>query len=87
MVAPGSLYSCTKWAVHAMAEAARKDLHGSGVRVTLVAPGTVTTPFYDDPPDGVLVADDVADAVLFALSRPPHVDVNEILVRPVSQDF
>jgi NADP-dependent 3-hydroxy acid dehydrogenase YdfG len=87
MVAPGSLYSCTKWAVGAMAEAARKDLHGSGVRVTLVAPGTVTTPFYDDPPDGVLLADDVAEAVLFALSRPPHVDVNEILVRPVSQDF
>jgi NADP-dependent 3-hydroxy acid dehydrogenase YdfG len=84
---PGSLYSCTKWAVHAMAEAARQDLHGSGVRVTLIAPGTVTTPFYDTPPQDVLEPDDVARAVLYALGQPPHVDVNEVLVRPVSQEF
>ena len=85
---PGSLYSCTKWAVWAMAEAARKELHGSGVRVTLVSPGYVDTPFYDEPPDWeVLRAEDVADAVRFALTRPPHVDVNEILVRPTAQDL
>jgi NADP-dependent 3-hydroxy acid dehydrogenase YdfG len=86
-VVPGSIYSCTKHAVGAMAEAARQDLHGSGVRVTLIAPGTVTTPFYDDPPGGVLDAGDVARAVMYALSQPPHVDVNEILVRPTSQEF
>ena len=40
-VVPGSLYSCTKWAVTAMSEAARQELHGSGVRVTLLSPGTV----------------------------------------------
>jgi NADP-dependent 3-hydroxy acid dehydrogenase YdfG len=85
---PGSLYSCTKWAVSAMAEAARQELHGSGVRVTLLSPGTVETPFYDEPVGGAqLTPEDVAAAALFALGRPPHVDVNEILVRPTIQGF
>jgi NADP-dependent 3-hydroxy acid dehydrogenase YdfG len=82
---PGSLYSCTKWAVTAMAEAVRADLHGSGVRTTLIEPGAVETPFFDDPGEGRLEADDVARAVIYAVSQPPHVDVNELLVRPVSQ--
>jgi NADP-dependent 3-hydroxy acid dehydrogenase YdfG len=87
-VVPGSLYSCTKWAVTAMSEAARLELHGSGVRVTLLSPGTVATPFYDDPVGGdQLVPEDVARAVIFALGQPPHVDVNEILVRPTIQEF
>ncbi|HSI31634.1 MAG TPA: SDR family oxidoreductase [Miltoncostaeaceae bacterium] len=85
---PGSLYSCTKWAVTAMSEAARQELHGSGVRVTLLSPGTVQTPFYDEPVDGdQLVPEDVARAVMFALAQPPHVDVNEILMRPTIQAF
>jgi NADP-dependent 3-hydroxy acid dehydrogenase YdfG len=87
-VVPGSLYSCTKWAVTAMSEAARLELHGSGVRVTLLSPGTVRTPFYDDPVGGdQLVPEDVARAVMFALGQPPHVDVNEILMRPTIQEF
>ena len=79
----GSLYSCTKWAVTAMGEAARLELHGTGVRVTLIEPGLTNTPLFDDKPP--LEADDVARAVLFAVSQPPHVDVNEILVRPTAQ--
>lgn len=87
-VPPGSIYGCTKWAVTAMAEAARQDLDGSGVRVTLIAPGTVETPFYDEPVGGEqLTAEDVARAVLFALDQPPHVDVNEMLIRPTVQSF
>ncbi len=86
-VAPGSLYSCTKWAITAMAEAARKELHGSGVRVTLVAPGTVDTPFYDNPVRDALSPDDVARAVMYAVGQPPQVNVNEILMRPISQEF
>jgi NADP-dependent 3-hydroxy acid dehydrogenase YdfG len=82
---PGSLYSCTKWAVTAMGEAARLDLDGSGVRVTLVEPGMVATPFFDNPVEGALEADDVARVVMFAISQPPHVDVNEVLVRPTAQ--
>lgn len=85
-VLPGSLYSCTKFAVTAMAEAARQDLNGTGVRVTLIEPGMVDTPFFDNRPAHALEADDVARAVLYAVSQPPHVDVNEILVRPSAQE-
>ena len=81
----GSLYSATKWAVTAMGEAARQELNGTGVRVTLVEPGMVDTPFFDDPVTGALEPDDVARAVLFAVSQPAHVDVNELLVRPTAQ--
>ena len=84
---PGSLYSCTKHAVTAMGEAARLDLNGTGVRVTLIEPGMVDTPFFDNKPQiEALHADDVARAVMYAVSQPPHVDVNEILVRPTAQD-
>jgi NADP-dependent 3-hydroxy acid dehydrogenase YdfG len=83
---PGSLYSCTKWAVTAMGEAVRADLNGTGVRVTVVEPGMVDTPFFDNPVSDALEPDDIARAVLFAVEQPPHVDVNEILVRPVAQE-
>jgi NADP-dependent 3-hydroxy acid dehydrogenase YdfG len=83
---PGSLYSATKWAVTAMGEAARQELNGTGVRVTLIEPGMVDTPFFDEPPTGALQADDIARAVLYAVGQPPHVDVNEILVRPTAQE-
>jgi NADP-dependent 3-hydroxy acid dehydrogenase YdfG len=83
---PGSLYSATKWAITAMGEAARQELNGSGVRVTLIEPGMVDTPFFERPGEGRLDADDVANAVMYAVSQPPHVDVNEILVRPVAQE-
>jgi NADP-dependent 3-hydroxy acid dehydrogenase YdfG len=83
---PGSLYSATKWAVTGMGESARLELNGSGVRVTLIEPGKVDTPFFDQQPTDALEADDIARAVMFAVSQPPHVDVNEILVRPTAQD-
>jgi NADP-dependent 3-hydroxy acid dehydrogenase YdfG len=83
---PGSLYSCTKHAVTAMGEAARQDLNGSGVRVTLIEPGMTDTPFFEHRPmDAPLLDEDIARAVVFALSQPPHVDVNEILIRPTAQ--
>jgi NADP-dependent 3-hydroxy acid dehydrogenase YdfG len=83
---PGSLYSATKFAVSAMGEALRLELNESGVRVTLVEPGMVDTPFFDDPVQmDALQADDVARAVMFAVSQPAHMDVNEILVRPTAQ--
>jgi NADP-dependent 3-hydroxy acid dehydrogenase YdfG len=82
---PGSLYSATKFAVTAMGEAARLELNDTGVRVTLIEPGMVDTPFFDNPAEGRLTAEDVARTVMFAVSQPPHVDVNEILVRPTAQ--
>jgi NADP-dependent 3-hydroxy acid dehydrogenase YdfG len=84
-VLPGSLYSATKHAVTAMGEAARQDLHGTGIRVTVVEPGMTDTPFFDHRPENALAPEDIARAVLFALSQPPHVDVNEILIRPTAQ--
>ncbi|HEX3433447.1 MAG TPA: SDR family oxidoreductase [Solirubrobacteraceae bacterium] len=82
---PGSMYSCTKHAVTAMGEAARQDLHGTGIRVTLIEPGMVDTPFFDNRPQDALHDDDIARAVIYAISQPPHVNVNEILVRPTAQ--
>jgi NADP-dependent 3-hydroxy acid dehydrogenase YdfG len=45
----------------------------------------VDTPFFDNPVSGALKADDIARAILYALDEPPHVDVNEILIRPINQ--
>ncbi len=82
---PGSLYSATKFAVTAMGESARLELNDSGVRVTLIEPGMVDTPFFSKRPTGALDPGDVARAVMFAVSQPPHVDINEILIRPTAQ--
>jgi NADP-dependent 3-hydroxy acid dehydrogenase YdfG len=83
---PGSLYSCTKHAVTAMGEAARQDLAGTGVRVTLIEPGITDTPFFDNlSMDAPLLDEDIARGVMYALSQPPHVDVNEIMIRPTAQ--
>jgi NADP-dependent 3-hydroxy acid dehydrogenase YdfG len=83
---PGSLYSSTKWAITGMSESVRQDLNGTGVRTTLISPGGVETPFFDNPSEGRLAADDIARAVLYAVSQPPHVDINEIFVRPIAQE-
>ena len=82
---PGSLYSATKWAVSAMGEALRQEIADTAVKMTLIEPGMVDTPFFENRPSGALEADDIARAVMFALTQPPHVDVNEILVRPINQ--
>jgi NADP-dependent 3-hydroxy acid dehydrogenase YdfG len=69
-----------------MGEALRQECAGSGVRVTLIEPGVVDTPFFDSKPAmKALEPEDVAGAVMYALGQPPHVDVNEILMRPTEQ--
>jgi NADP-dependent 3-hydroxy acid dehydrogenase YdfG len=69
-----------------MGEAARQELNDSGVRVTLVEPGMVDTPFFSrGAGEGALRAEDVARAVMFALDQPARVDINEILIRPTAQ--
>jgi NADP-dependent 3-hydroxy acid dehydrogenase YdfG len=80
----GSLYSSTKFAVHGMAESLRSEVDGK-IRVTVVAPGKVDTPFFDSKPEHALEPDDIARAVIYALDQPPHVDVNELLIRPTAQ--
>jgi NADP-dependent 3-hydroxy acid dehydrogenase YdfG len=88
---PGSMYSATKWAVTAIGEALRQELRtmheNTAIRVTLIEPGMVDTPFFDSRPgpDRALRDDDIARAVLYALEQPEGVDVNEILIRPSMQ--
>jgi NADP-dependent 3-hydroxy acid dehydrogenase YdfG len=79
---PGSMYSASKWAVSAIGYGVREELRGSGIRVTLIEPGMVDTPFFDEPPSHALKPEDIANAVMYAVAQPAHVDVNEILVRP-----
>ena len=85
-VMPGSLYSCTKWAVTAMAEAVRRGPrrhrhpHDPDLARAPSRPRSSTT-----PSEGRLEPDDIARAVMYALAQPPHVDINEILVRPTAQ--
>jgi len=87
---PGSLYSATKWAATATGEALRAELRqmhdNHAIRVTLIEPGMVDTPFFDDRPGEWALQDaDIAKAVMFALEQRDGVDVNEILIRPTSQ--
>ena len=88
---PGSLYSSTKWAVTGMAESLRQELRqmhdNQRIRVTLIEPGMVDTPFFENRPgrDRALHDGDVARAVVYALTQPERVDVNEILIRPTQQ--
>ncbi len=89
-VLPGSLYSATKWAATAIGEALRSELRqmhdNHAIKVTLIEPGMVDTPFFDNSPgESALRDEDIARAVMFALEQPGNVDVNEILIRPTSQ--
>lgn len=83
-----NLYSATKWAVSAIAQAVRNEMVGTDVRVTLVEPGVVDTPFWGavpKPGTPELQPDDIARAVMYAVSQPSHVDVNRVLIRPTGQ--
>jgi serine 3-dehydrogenase len=94
----GNVYCATKFAVKALSEGLRLDLLGTGVRVTSVDPGMVQTEFsqvrfHGDTERAAAVyqglqplsADDVAEVILFCATRPPHVDVADIIVMPTDQ--
>ena len=78
----GSMYSATKWAVTAIGYGVREELRGTGIRVTLVEPGMVDTPFFDEPKPEALRPEDIARSVIYAVSQPDHVDVHEVMVLP-----
>jgi NADP-dependent 3-hydroxy acid dehydrogenase YdfG len=86
---PGSLYSATKFAVTGIGQSLRGELRqmhqNSAIRVTLIEPGGVETPFFEQRASGRLEAEDVAGAVMWALGQPPHVDVSEVLILPTAQ--
>jgi NAD(P)-dependent dehydrogenase (short-subunit alcohol dehydrogenase family) len=81
--------SAGKWAVTGLAENTRRMVTGDGIGVALIAPGRVETPFWDPgggPPEGgLLTADQIADAIVWAISQPSGVDVNTVIVRPIGQ--
>ena len=86
---PGNVYGVTKWAVTGLAENTRRMVTGDGIGVTLIAPGRVETSFWDarggPPAGGLLTAEQVADAIVWAISQPSGVDVNTVIVRPIGQ--
>jgi NADP-dependent 3-hydroxy acid dehydrogenase YdfG len=94
----GAGYTAVKHAVRAISRTLRLELNGEPIRVTEIAPGLVETEFSivrfkgdrdaaKAPYTGLtpLTAEDVAECVVFAVTRPPHVDIDEIVVRPVAQ--
>jgi NADP-dependent 3-hydroxy acid dehydrogenase YdfG len=99
IVSAGSgVYNLTKWGVGAFSEALRQETVDAGIRVTIVEPGAVATELLSHNSDAVreqaakrfegvtpLAAEDIADAILFAIRQPPNVSINEVLVRPSAQ--
>lgn len=95
-----SLYGATKFGIHAITEAVRRELGPKGVRVSLVEPGIVASEFqqvagYDPAGFGqimerigpVLVPEDIAEAVLDICRRPAHVHMGDVVVRPTRQEY
>ncbi|MEH2118691.1 SDR family NAD(P)-dependent oxidoreductase [Nostoc sp.] len=94
------VYSATKWGVNAISEALRQEVHKDNIRVTIIEPGMVATEFIDNITDPVakqalearfkavtpLQPEDIARAIAYAVTQPPHVNVNEILIRPTQQE-
>ncbi|TFV60139.1 SDR family NAD(P)-dependent oxidoreductase [Geodermatophilus sp. DF01-2] len=94
------VYNASKWAVNAFSESLRQEVTTKGVRISLVEPGAVATELRthitqpearqaaDRHAEGMrqLQAEDVARAIVYVVAQPPHVAVNEVLVRPTDQE-
>ena len=95
-----AVYGATKFAVHALAEGLRREVGPKGVRVSLVEPGIVLSGFqavagysdemvqsFHDKFGPLLRGDDVANAIHYVVTQPPHVNICDIVVRPTRQDY
>jgi len=80
----GSIYSASKWFVHGFGQNLANEMQGWGGRCTIIAPGMVDTPFFDQPKPDKLAAEDIADSVMFALQAPPRANVRELLIVPTT---
>ena len=94
------VYNASKWAVNAFSESLRQEVTGRGVRISLVEPGAVDTELRTHITQAEarrsaeqyagairqLHSEDVARAIVYVVSQPPHVAVNEVLVRPTDQE-
>ncbi len=94
----GGVYSGTKWAVNAISEALRMELQEDGIRITIVEPGAVKTELTEHITDedaldamsgllslDILKAEDIANSIVYAVTQPENVSVNEVLIRPTQQ--
>ncbi|MEH2116222.1 SDR family NAD(P)-dependent oxidoreductase [Nostoc sp.] len=94
------VYNATKWGVNALSEALRQEVHKDNIRVTIIEPGLVDTEIDNQITDPVakqrieerrksiqpLQSEDIAAAIVYAVTQPPRVNVNEILIRPTGQE-
>ena len=78
----GSIYGATKWFVHGYAGNMAQEMREWGGRCTLIAPGMVDTPFFSEPKPDKLQPEDIANAVIFALSQPERASIAEVTVMP-----
>lgn len=97
--ATAGVYNATKWGVGAFSEALRQEVHGKNIRVTIIEPGIVETELREHITDETtkkainkmadgmrqLKSEDIANSIIYALTQPDHVNVNEILIRPTDQ--
>ena len=96
----GTVYCATKSAVRALSEGLRLEVHGSGIRTTIISPGAVDSELKESTSDEAsakavkelykqlaIPADSVARAIAYAIEQPAEVDINEIVVRPTVQEF
>ena len=93
-------YSATKWGVRAFTDGLRREVFKSNIRTTIISPGIAATELRDhigDPGVKMMInqradamrqlqAQDIAEAILYAVTRPDHVAINEILMRPTDQE-
>ncbi|MBD2033981.1 SDR family NAD(P)-dependent oxidoreductase [Leptolyngbya sp. FACHB-321] len=98
--AGSGVYNASKWAVGAFSEALRKEAYQDNIRVTIIEPGLVATELpqhVTDPKARATTAsfygsvknlesEDIAAAIVYAVTQPPRVNVNEILIRPTEQE-
>lgn len=95
-----AVYGASKFAVHSIAEALRREVAQKGVRVSLVEPGVVPSEFQkvagygDELLDNMqknfgpfISTKDVADAILYMVNRPPHVHIGDLVIRPTRQHY
>ena len=95
-----AVYGASKFAVHALAEGLRREVGPKGVRVSLVEPGVVLSGFqaaagysdelvqtFEERFGPLLTGDDVANAIHYIVTQPPHVHISDIIVRPTRQDY
>lgn len=97
--AGSAVYNATKWGVVAFSEALRQEVYRYKIRVTIIEPGAVATELQEHITDPEarreteewihslqpLQSEDIAAAIVFAVTQPPYVDINEMLIRPTDQ--